>query len=76
MDERAIGRLSELMESKDEAIALKSTELCLAYRFGRPKFAVDVQAPAPTRTLRPEDLEHLSVEELRRLAALDDDNPQ
>lgn len=71
LDEFVIRRLVELMESKDEAIAFKATELNLAYRFGRPKAAVELQAPRPQRTIRPEDLEDLPIEELRQLAGLD-----
>lgn len=73
LDEPAVDRLKVLIDSEDQAIALKATELVLGYLHGKPRNAVEIETRS--RRVTPEDIEalNLSPEQLRRLAGLGDE---
>lgn len=72
LDQPAIERLQKLIQSQDEAVAIRAIELHLNYRAGKPRYQVEVESRADTRRVRPEDLAGLPEDVLRRLAGIDD----
>ena len=72
LNERAVARLGALLESTDDTLAFKACELVLAYGFGRPRAAVDIDIEPKQQAISPEELEHLNLsdEQLRRLAGI------
>ena len=74
LDEPAVDRLKVLIDSEDQSIALKATELVLGYLYGRPRNAFEIETKSRKR-VTPEEIEalNLSPEQLRRLAGLENE---
>jgi hypothetical protein len=73
LDQPAIERLQKLIQSQDEAVAIRAIELHLSYRCGKPRYQVEVESHGDTSRIRPEDLVGIPEHVLRRLAGLDRD---
>ncbi len=67
LDQPALDRLGTLIESEDEAIAIRAVELCLAYLHGKPRQSVRVEAHRIHGVFTPQELDDLPPGVLRKL---------